>query len=1203
MSQPNSSQPFAHLHVHTEYSLLDGACRVKDLAQRAAEFQLSGLALTDHGVLYGVVPFYKACKSAGVKPIIGCEVYVAPRSRFSKEGKADSDLKHLVLLADSAEGYRNLIGLVTDSNIEGFYYKPRVDRELLAKYTGGLIALGACLSGEIPALLAQDREEEARRLAGEYQSLFGKDCFYLELQDNGLEEQVKVNAAQIRLARDLGIGLVATNDAHYLDQADAKAHDVLLCIGTTSTLDDPKRLRFGSDQFYLKSPEEMAAGFAECPEALTNTHLLAERCDLELKFGDTILPHFEVPPGDDAESYLRRLCLEAVPRRYPGSPPAVLERVEYELSIYKLRALLPYVLIVWDTMRFAREQGILVGPGRGSAPGSVVLYLLGVTGFDPLRFGIPFERFLNPDRISMPDADLDFEDERRGEIIRYIAQRYGADHVAQIITFGTLGPRLAVRDAGRAMSLPIPEVDRIAKLIDAMHPIRESVASNPDLAREYDDNPMVRNLLDTATAIEGLSRHGGTHAAGVVISREPLKTVVPLQRSTEGEGLTTQFDMNAVTEVGLLKLDVLGLRTLSVLKHALEFIRASRGIEIDLDSMPYDDPATYALLSRGDTAGVFQLESSGMRQVVMELKPDCLEDIIALVALYRPGPMAQIPTFIAGKHGKRKVAFAHPSLEPILRETHGVIVYQEQVMWIAQQLAGLSMGAAEKLLYAMRKKNLQAMESSKEAFAQGAAAHGVSKKVADQVWGEMETFAGYGFNKAHSASYAINAYQTAYLKTHYPAEFMAAQLSSIMSDKDKVAAYVQECRRMGIETRPPEVNAGQPMFSVEDGQIRFGLTAIKHVSGVGAELLIAERKASGLFRDIYELCSRIEPGKMNKTMLENLARASALACFEGTRASQVAAVDQALEWGQRVWRDRQAGQSSLFGTPGEGFTEPHSPPLPVVAEFNHSELLGMEKDLLGVYLSGHPLEAVEATLQGVVTASCREVSEGAKLGEVVLGGIITSLRKRVTKKGTMMAFVTLEDLTGVAETVIWSETCERCGSALVEGAIVVMKGKAEVDERWREEKEGATQTKVIVDGIASLSDPEAVKTVIGAPAHRGRKTAGRNGGNARKAGPQSPAPEEPPVVKNRNPAAPEDPSVSKDEVHIRVPGGTDQKTLGLLKGLIDQCRGEACICLHVECDEGARRIRLGSEYGVAYNETFSLGVQGILGDGAVWVGQ
>lgn len=1198
MSQSSSSQPFAHLHVHTEYSLLDGACRVKDLAKRAAEFQLSALALTDHGVLYGVVPFYKACKSAGVKPIIGCEVYLAPRSRFDKEGKADSDLKHLVLLAESAEGYRNLIGLVTDSNVEGFYYKPRVDRELLSKYTGGLIGMGACLSGEIPTLLQEGREEEARQLAGVYQDLFGKDRFYLELQDNGLQEQVKVNAAQIRLARELGIGLVATCDAHYLDQADAKAHDVLLCIGTNSTLDDPKRLRFGTDQFYLKSPEEMAAAFAECPEALANTHHIAERCNLELKFGDTILPHFDVPAGYDAESYLRKLCAEAIPKKYPGSPPEVLERVDYELGVFKLRDLLPYVLIVWDTMHFARQQGILVGPGRGSAPGSVVFYLLGVTGFDPLKFGIPFERFLNPDRISMPDADLDFEDERRGEIIRYITQRYGADHVAQIITFGSLGPRLAVRDAGRAMNIPILEVDRIAKQIDAMHPIRESIAGNPDLAREYDDNPMVRNLLDTAIAIEGLARHGGTHAAGVVISREPLKTVVPLQRSTEGEGLTTQFDMNAVTEVGLLKLDVLGLRTLSVLKHALEFIRESQGVDFDLESMPYDDPDTYEMLSRGDTAGVFQLESSGMRQVVMELKPDRLEDIIALVALYRPGPMAQIPVFIAGKHGRRKVTYAHPSLEPILKDTYGVIVYQEQVMWIAQQLAGLSMAAAEKLLYAMRKKNVQAMESSKEVFLQGAAERGVSKKVAEQVWAEMETFAGYGFNKAHSASYAINAYQTAYLKRHYPAEFMAAQLSSIMNDKDKVAAYIQECRRLEIAVLPPDVNAGRAMFSVEEGKIRFGLTAIKHVSSVAAEMLIAEREANGPFRDIFELCSRIEPGKLNKTILENLARASALSSFEGTRASQVAAVDQALEWGQRVWRDRQAGQSSLFGE-GEGFTEPHSPPLLPVAEFNHSELLGMEKDLLGVYLSGHPLEAEEEALRAYVTASCREVNEGEKLGEVVLGGIITSLRRRVTKKGTMMAFVTLEDLTGVAELVIWSETYERSAGALAEGAIVVMKGKAEIDERWREEKEGATQTKVIVDGIARLSDPEAVRAVVGAAPRNGRKTAGRNGGNPRKAAPPAAPPqEEPPMPSARKTEKPQD----GKEVHIRLPGNTDKQTLGLLKQLLRQCPGETCVCLHVECEEGARRIRLGEKFGVAYDEKLAVGVQGILGEGAVWVG-
>jgi DNA polymerase-3 subunit alpha len=1194
--QPTDSLRFAHLHVHTEYSLLDGACRVKDLAARAAEFRLSGLALTDHGVLYGVVPFYKACLEAGVKPIVGCEVYVAPRSRFSKEGKADSDLKHLVLLAQNEEGYRNLIGLVTDSNIEGFYYKPRVDRELLSRYAGGLIALGACLSGEIPSLILQDREEEARRLAGEYQDLYGKGSFFLELMEHGLADQPKVNRVQSEIARDLGLGLVATNDAHYLNQADASAHEVMLCIGTNTTLDDPNRLRFGSDEFYLKSPQEMAKLFAACPEALANTHLIAERCSLEMRFGETVLPHFDVPQGQTADSYLRQLCLERLPQRYPGPPPEVLARLDAELKTIADRNLSTYVLIVWDLMRFARERGILVGPGRGSAPGMVVLYLLGVTGFDPLRFGIPFERWINPERISMPDVDCDFEDERRGEVIRYIADKYGSDHVAQIITFGSLGPRLAVRDAGRAMNLPVPDVDRIAKQIDHLRPIRESLEGNPDLAREYESNPMVHGLIDTARAIEGLSRHAGTHAAGVVISREPLKTVVPLQRSTEGEGLTTQFDMNAVADVGLLKADVLGLRTLSVFKHTLEHLRDSRGLELDLDAIPWDDKDTYEMLSRGDTAGVFQLESAGMRQVVMELKPDCLDDIVALVALYRPGPMGQIPTFIAGKHGTKKVTYLHPKLEPVLKETYGVIVYQEQVMLIARELAGLSMGSAEVLLRAMSKKKVEDMAKSKVAFLDGAAANGVDKAVAEEIFSRMEVFAGYGFNKAHSASYAINAYQTAYLKTHYPAEFMAAQLSSIMNDKDKVAAYVNECRRLGVEVLPPDVNASHSAFTVEDGRIRFGLSAIKHVSSAAAEAILAARTESGPFRDIYELCSRLDPGKLNKTSLENLARAHALSSLGGTRAAQIAAVDQALEWGTRIYRDRQAGQSSLFGEGGsDGFVQPTSPPLPKLQEFPLRELLAMEKELLGVYLSGHPLQDVADELRRVATATAQEINQGVKLGEVVLGGIINQTRRRVTRSNKMMAFVTLEDLTGVVETMVLPETYERCSAVLTDGAIVVMRGRAEVDDRWRDEREGAGQNRVLADAVVALNDADAVTRLLnGAGARNGNGYGGRRSNGRRRPGAASESP---------SPAARPQRAAPVAEVHIRVPINADEQTLGQLKDLIAQCRGPAGVCLHIVSDEGERRVRLTADFTVTCGEQFTLGIQGLLGEDAVWMDQ
>jgi DNA polymerase-3 subunit alpha len=1222
VSEPSADPRFAHLHVHTEYSLLDGACRVDDLAALAAQFRLTGLAITDHGVMYGVVPFYKACQKRGVKPIIGCEVYVAARSRFDREAKADSERGHLVLLAENKTGYHNLMALVTDSSVEGFYYKPRVDRELLNRYREGLIATGACLSGEIPVLIQQDREDEARRLAGEYRDLFGPDRFFLELQEHGIPAQARVNVAEARLARDLGIGLIATNDVHYCRQEDWRSHDVLLCVQTNSTVDDPKRLRFDSDQFYLKSPGEMAALFSQWPEALENSHLIAERCNVTMSFGQVVLPHFDVPAGETADSFLRKLCLEHLPTRYPGSPQTVRDRLDYELKIITDRGFSTYILITWDLYRFAHERNILVGPGRGSAPGSIILYLLGVTGIDPIRFGIPFERWLNPERISMPDVDCDFEDERRDEIIRYIVDKYGAAHVAQIITFGTMGPRLAVRDAGRAMKVPIPEVDRIAKMIDGMRPIKESVKSNPDLAREYEDNPTARSLIDTAMGIEGLARHASTHAAGVVVSREPLKGVVPLQRSTEGEGLTTQFDWVAVEEVGLKKMDILGLRTLSVIKHALEFI-ARRGQPVELDAIPYDDAATFELLSRGETAGVFQLESSGMRQVVTELKPDQLEDIIALVALYRPGPMAQIPNYIAGKQGRREITYLHPLLEPILRETYGVIVYQEQVMEIARQLAGLSMASAEGVLRAMRKKVAGEMDKVREEFLKGAIERGVPPKIAETIFGQMAEFAGYGFNKAHSASYAINAYQTAYLKTHYGPEFMAAQLTSIMDDKDKVAAYVNESRRMGIEILPPDVNAGESSFTVEEGKIRFGLLSVKHVSRSAVQALTAERAESGPFHDIFEMCSRVEPGSINKSALESLARSGALSSFEGSRGRQVAAVDQALEWGARVHRDRAAGQSSLFGSvDSTGATQPPSPPLPSAAELSHAELLAMEKELLGVYLSGHPLGPMQKDLEAATTATVLEIVDAVKEGEVIVGGIITSVRRRTTKSGKMIAFFSLEDLTGVLEGMVLPEGYENYGAMLIESSIVVIRGRAETDERWREDRgEGGGQQRLIAEAIAALSDKDSVQRLRNgsgtARNGRGRRpSAGagasrrpeKNGSSAQAGRPSAGMA----VAEGGVAGSPQQPDSSAAgggapqtqpgrRVHIRVPADAPSEAMGKLREVIGQFRGDTQVLLHLQVEEEERRLRLGAGYTVTHDEQFTTAVHTLLGEGAVWV--
>ena len=1198
MSAPGGSPGFTHLHVHTEYSLLDGACRIDDIAARAAELHLPALAITDHGALYGVVPFYKACQKKGVKPIIGCEVYLAPRTRFDREGKADSDLKHLVLLAENETGYRNLIALVTDSNLEGFYYKPRVDHELIARYSEGLIGLSACLAGEIPSLIMQNREREARDLAGRYREIFGPDRFHLELMDHGIAEQKPVNAALIALGRELGLGVVATNDIHYTGRDDAQIHDVLLCVQTNSTVEQAGRLRFQGKEFYFKTPEEMTALFAECPDALRATGEIAARCSLSLGFGRTVLPDFEVPPGHDVDSYLRALCYQGLPERYPGEPESVRQRLEHELKIIRDKELSGYILITWDLIRFAKERGILVGPGRGSAPGSVILYLLRITGVDPIALGIPFERFVNPDRLSMPDVDMDFEDARRDEVIHYISDRYGPEHVAQIITFGSMGPRLAVRDAGRAMSVAIPEVDRIAKQIDATKPIRESVESNPDLAREYEENEQIRRLLDTAMGIEGLARHASTHAAGVVISREPLRSVVPLQRSTEGEGVTTQFDMSSVAEVGLLKMDILGLRTLTVIKNALELIERGRGERVDVEAIPYDDQPTFELLARGETAGVFQLESSGMRQVVMELKPDQLEDIIALVALYRPGPMARIPDYIGGKHGTRAISYLHPGLEPILKDTHGVIVYQEQVMEIARQLAGFSMGTAESVLYAMRKKVHDSMAKVRVEFLEGAKKNGVELKVAERIFAQMAEFAGYGFNKAHAASYAINAYQTAYLKTHYAPEFMAAQLTSIMDDKDKVAAYVQECRRMGFEVLTPDINASGAAFSVEGGKIRFGLTAVKHVSQAAVGLLIAEREENGHFEGVHDLCSRVEPGKLNKMALESLARAGAFGSVRGSRAQQVAAADHALEWGARSYRDREAGQTSLFASANaNGFVQPASPPLPAVAEFARDELLAMEKDRLGVYLSGHPLMAVEAQLSRVTSASLAEVVNGGGQGDVIVGGIITSVRKRITRTGKMMAFFTLEDLTAVVEATVLPEAYEKCGPLLAEQVIVVVRGRPESDDRWRDEREGGGGQRLLAEGLSRLDDEEGVRGLRYAAASRnGRRPQNGRNGRADRAQRQ---PAE--AVNVRPPAArPAEPAPA-GRVHIRLSLEGADDMVGRLRDLISDCYGDTEVLLHIQMGEQERRVRLGRDFLVRRDEQFTRAVTDLLGDGAVWL--
>jgi DNA polymerase-3 subunit alpha len=1184
-----SQESFVHLHVHTEYSLLDGACRIEELVGRAAQLGMDSIAMTDHGVMYGTIQFYRACQKHRLRPIIGCEVYVAPRTRYDREGKSDSALGHLVLLARDDEGYRNLIRLVSASHIEGFYYKPRVDRELLAAHRKGLIALSACLAGEIPTLLLERRAEDARRLAGQYREIFGAENFYLELMDHGIPEQARVNPELARLGRELEIPVVATNDVHYLRQEDAAAHDVLLCIQTATTVDDPDRLRFPGDQFYLKSSEEMTTLFGAYPGAVERTREIAQRCNVRLDLGEMRLPHFEVPAGHDHDSYLRALCLERLPQRYPGPGPEILARLEHELDIIRQRQLAPLILISWDAVHFARENGILVGPGRGSAVGSLVLYVLGVTNIDPIEHGLPFERWMNLERLSMPDIDSDFEDSRRDEVIRHIIERYGAERVAQIITFGTMGPRLAIRDAGRAMKIPLHEVDRLAKMVDPTATISQSLDTVLELSHEYQSSSQVRSLLDTAMAIEGLARHASTHAGGLVISECPLTDIVPLQRSTEGEGLTTQFQWEDVVDVGLLKLDILGLRTLSVIKHALALIRESRGIEVDLERLPFDDCATYELLARGETAGVFQLESAGMRQALMDLRPDRFADIIAVVALYRPGPMAHIGDFISGRHGRREISYAHPKLKPILEETYGIIVYQEQVMQIARELAGFPLASADSLLNAMRKKKHEAMGKLREEFIEGAKANRVPRAVADEIFDRMAVFAGYGFNKAHAACYALNAYQTAYLKAHYPAEFMAAQLTSVGDNKDKVAAYIEECRRMGIRVLAPDINESGESFTVSGNTIRFGLAAIKHAGRAAVECIIRAREQGGPFADFHDLCARVDPAAVNRTVVEALAKAGALDCLPGHRRQLLQAAADALEAAHRIHRDLQAGQASLFGDDSEVQAAGRWS-LPEVAKFSQEELLALEKEYLGLFVSDHPLSRVADKLAQHATARACDLGELEEGSDVTVAGIVNNCRRYTARTGRPMMFLALEDMTGSIEITVFPDAYERCGGELASGSIAVVRGKVERSRRGGDQGEGKSPAaRMVAFDVARLDDADAAKALHAAGKRRSRAAA-NSPNHANQIAPPA-APQHAP--RRTGP---------RERVHIRLPAGqAETNLLHQLKLLLRRHRGGQPVMLHL-CEDGKSEtsLALPRAFAVAASDALWREIEGFLGAGAVW---
>lgn len=1052
---------FVHLHTHTQYSLLDGCCRIPQLVERAAEFGCPAIAMTDHGVLHGLVEFVRACDRQGIKPIIGCEVYVAPRRRTDRTPRVDENPHHLVLLVESETGYRNLLRLVSLASLEGFYYKPRVDKELLRLHHEGLIALSGCLAGEIPRLLTAGEQEAAEAVAREYTELFGPGRFFLELQENGLPAQAGVNAGLVALARRLNLPLVATNDVHYLEREDAELQDVVLCVQTAKTLDDPDRLRFATDQLYLRTPEEMAELFAATPEAVDNTVAIAERVDFALPLGRTYLPAFPVPAGTSPAEHLRELCRRGVADRYGREVPAeVGPRLESELETIIGMGYAGYFLIVWDFIRFAREKGIPVGPGRGSAAGSLVAYLLGITDIDPLQHGLLFERFLNPERVTLPDIDVDFCFERRGEVIDYVVRTYGEDRVAQIVTFGTLAARAAIRDVGRVLSWPLAEVDRLAKLVpnELGMTLEKALDQVPELREAYDRDQRARRLLDLARRAEGLPRHASTHAAGIVISDVPLLERVPVQRT--GEGLvTTQVDMDSLADLGVLKMDFLGLRTLTVLDQAVKLIAQRHGQAPELDRLPLDDPATYEMLQEGETEGVFQLESRLFKSLLREIRPSSFADLVAILAIGRPGPINLRSEFAKRKEGQVEVSYPDPRLEPILRETYGIMIYQEQVMRIAAELAGFSLGEADLLRRAMSKKKASELEKLRERFVAGAVGRGSAPQVAEEIFALMEYFANYGFNKSHAAAYALVSYRTAYLKRHYPAEYLAAVLTSVYGDTDKVSEYVGECRRIDLEVLGPDVNESRTTFTVtRDGKIRFGLAAVKNVGPGVTEAIIAEREKNGPYRSPEDLFARVTARDLTRKVVESFIKAGAFDSFGRSRGQLLATYEAELEAAQRRVAQEAQGQGFLFTVDRE------APPVrkadAALPELTRQEILRMEHEVLGLYLSGHPAASAAPLLASLASCRLKELAELPEQSEVVVGGLVTALRSILTKRQERMATFTLEGLDGRAEVVVFPRTFAQFGRLLADGTLVLVRGRCEAQE------EGA---KVLAEWLGPLA--------------------------------------------------------------------------------------------------------------------------------------
>ncbi|NLP45692.1 MAG: DNA polymerase III subunit alpha [Epulopiscium sp.] len=1075
--------PFTHLHVHTEYSLLDGSSKIKELVARVKELGMDSVAITDHGSMYGVIDFYKECKLQGIHPIIGCEVYVAPRTRFDKEGAMDANYAHLVLLAENNTGYQNLLKIVSAGFIEGFYYKPRIDLDLLRQYHTGIIGLSACLAGPIAKLLTQGSYEKAKEAAFLYQEILGKENFYLELQDHGYPEQSNVNQGLLRMYQETGIPLVATNDIHYTFKEDVQAHDILLCIQTGKTVQDEDRMRYEGGQFYVKSPEEMYKQFPYAKEALENTYKIAKRCQVEFEFHNLKLPKYDVPDGYHASSYLRQLCQEGLKKRYKKITEEVQQRLEYELNIIEEMGYVDYFLIVWDFIKYAKDQDIMVGPGRGSAAGSIVSYCLQITNIDPIQYQLLFERFLNPERVSMPDIDVDFCYERRQEVIDYVVEKYGEDHVAQIVTFGTMAARAVIRDVGRALNLPYGEVDKVAKMIPTTLgiTIEKALVINAELRDLYDSNQDIRYLIDMSKRLEGLPRHSSTHAAGVVIAEKPVVEYVPLS-SNDGV-ITTQFPMTTLEELGLLKMDFLGLRTLTVIQNAVKQIKYNHQKDIHMDEIDFDDPKVYELISQGKTEGVFQLESAGMKSFMKELQPTSLEDLIAGISLYRPGPMDFIPKYVQGKRNPDTIHYLCKELEPILKTTYGCIVYQEQVMQIVRDLAGYTLGRSDLVRRAMSKKKADIMAEERKNFIYGngkeipgCIQRGISEYIAEKIFDEMTDFAKYAFNKSHAAAYAVIAYQTAWLKTYYPVEFMAALMTSVMDNSTKVSEYIMHCKTMGIQLLPPDINSGYYSFSVWQGKIRYGLGAIKNVGKGVIESLVIERQNHGFFHSLTDFCQRLDGKDLNKRAIESFIKAGAFDSLGGKRSQYMMIYKNILDSIQQSKKRNIRGQVNLFQLEESSVPMDY---LPEVEEFPQKVILAMEKEVLGVYISGHPLAEHEKQLLRRITAKSidfistsieQEHSSLVDGQKVVIGGLLVDKNIKTTRKNQMMAFLTIEDLYGTVEVIVFPKQYERFGAQLQEDEIYYVEGRV-----TQQEEENA---KVICETMISFEEDSDKKQIL-----------------------------------------------------------------------------------------------------------------------------